>query len=218
MNARNTYKFILVGCLSASVLVLSTSVPGWADNPYTRGQRAQGLFAKQRGNHGNDHSGMTSAQRRQEAQRRAHLRDRRVESDGTFVRHPDIPKSGVDQKGGVYDDVRRDNPDVQRRVSTPRRDSNGGNGVYRPVPNEQQPFNIQPKATTPSQTPIQRGTLLQRSEQQQQQERERQARIDQFNEKYRANCAKTNKPDCTPPPLPANYGGGTSSYEEHYSN
>jgi hypothetical protein len=207
MNARKTYGFILAGCLSANVLVLSTSVPGWAENPYRRGHRAPGSFANQRGN-----QGMTSAQREKEAQRLAHLKDKPVQSNGTFVRHPDIPKSGVDQKGGVYDNARRDNPDVQHPVNTARRDSNGGNGGYKPTPNQQQPFNIQPKATP------QRGALLQRSEQQEERERERQARFAEFDEKYRENCKRTNKPDCTPPPHPTASVRGTSSYEEHSSN
>jgi hypothetical protein len=217
MNARKTYGFILASCLSANVLVLSTSVPVWAENPYRRGHRAPGSFANQRGNHG-----MTSAQREKEAQRRGHQNDRRVDSNGAFVRYPGIPQSGVDQKGGVYDKVRRDNSEVQHPVNTPRQNPQTGSGKYKiqAVPSQQQPFNIQPKQT--GQSRIQRGDLLKQTQQQlrnQQeidQEKRRQAWFDEFDANYVANCQRTRKPDCTPPPHPTS-SRGTSAYIENNS-
>lgn len=204
MNAKNTYGFILAGCLSVSALVLFTSVPGWAENPYTRGHRAPGSFAKQ---HGNQNRGkpINDANRQKEAQRRAHLKDKRVESSGTFVQHPNIPQSGVDQKGGVYDKVRRENPELQHPVNTPRQNSNTGNGGYKPIPNQQQPFNIQPKQTGQPQQ--------QQNQDKLNQEKRRQALFDKFDAEYVANCKRTRKPDCTPPSHPTSTRG-TSSYVE----
>ncbi len=214
MKTKIKGRLSLATCLSVSALVLCTSTPGWADNPYQRGHRVPGSFANQHRGTANKQQieahrrAQEARQRAQqaEANRRAHLRDRAVQSDGAFVQPRDIPQAGVDQKGGVFDNVRHDNPDVQRRVGTPRRDTNEGQQQrfnIQPKQTEQQRFNIQPKREVP--------------QQQLDKEAQRQARFAEFDEKYRAICARTNKPDCTPPPHPTTSGRGTSSYEESIS-
>jgi hypothetical protein len=205
----------LATCLSVSALVLCTSTPGWADNPYRRGHREPGSFANQ--HRGAAHNQQREAYKRAqeerlakkvrantlaqearkdaqkpEADRRGHLNDHQVQSDGANVRHPGHPEKGVDQKGGIFDNVRRDNSEVQRNVGTPRRDPNQG---------QQPQWNIPEKREQP--------------QQQLDKEAQRQSRFAEFDEKYRAICARTNKPDCTPPSHPT--GRGTSSYEDFVS-
>ena len=143
MNTKKTYGFILPG-LAANALVLCTSMPGRAANPYRQGQRGHGSYV-------NQHRGATNTRQietnrraqeaelakkveannraqearkraqQAEANRRAHLHDHQVQSNGANVQHPDIPQAGVDQKGGVYDRERSQNPDVRHNVGTPRR-------------------------------------------------------------------------------------------------
>lgn len=214
MKTKIKRRLSLATCFSVSALVLCTSTPGWAANPYRQGQKTTGSHVNQHRGAANNRqieangraeearklARLVEANRRAqearrraqqpEANRRAHLRDQQVQSNGKFVQHPDIPRDGVDQKGGVYDNVRREIPDVQRPVSTPRRNTN----------QQQKGFNIQPKREQPKQ--------------QLDKEAQRQARFAEFDKKYRAICARTNKPNCTPPAHPTTSGRGTSSYEE----
>lgn len=210
MNSKRIYRSLAATCLSTGLMLCSS--PGWARNPYQDGHVAPGA-SKQAIDKAKREAARRDAEararERKEARNRGHQQDRAVNSDGKFVRHPDVPVAGVDQKGGMYDKVRRENPDVQRAVLTRRRGQNQGGSTptIQPINKPQQPTNGQPNRTPPAQPPLERGSLLKQADLVEQ-------RRHAFEEKYRENCARTGKPNCDPPNGPSSTGGGTSSYEE----
>ncbi|HVO95551.1 MAG TPA: hypothetical protein VMT22_22030 [Terriglobales bacterium] len=212
MDRQKFYRSLTATCLSASLMLLCGSGPGWARNPYRDGHVAPGA-SKQTIDKARREAARRNAEARaresKEARSRGHQQDRQGNSDGKFVRHPDVPVAGVDQKGGVYDKVRRDNPDVQRAVYTPRRVQNQGGTTptIQPINQSQQPANGQPNQAGQPRPPLQRGSLLSQTELV---EQRRQA----FEQKYRENCARTHKPNCDPPNSQSSAARGTSSYEE----
>jgi hypothetical protein len=222
MIRQKIYRSLTATCLSTSVMLLCSSNPSWARNPYRDTHVAPGAskqtIEKTR-REANRRQAQARAREAQEASRRGRQKDRRVDSDGTFVRHPDYPAAGVDQKGGVYDKARQENPEFQRPVQTPRRGQNQSGATYttqpyqggpvyttQPFNNSQQPANGQPSQGGQSRPTLPRGSLLTQAELV---EQRRQA----FEQKYRENCARTNKPNCDPPNSQSSTRG-TSSYEE----